>query len=339
MEMSGLKVLCVVCDGARSNRNFFNLCCRTESDQAEEVTWKTTNIYSEEDEDGQRDLFFISDVPHLLKCLRNNFSQDKLWRNGQQISWTAVKRLYYQHRDRTFRKACKLKAEHIELNNFSKIKVYLAAQVMSETVAQNLEDLNDPQLRETIDFIRMVDRFFDCLNGHNTTRGKYTLKPNPNPYTSHDSESRFHFLQHDVLGEMKKWREQVMSRPGRFSNNERKAMTITNDTYQGMVITIHSFIAATKFLLRQGVDFVLARSFCQDDLEQYFGEQRNCGRLNNCPDTKSFLHNDTRIVKRGDACFTLAAVQNQNTSAAPSDTGIVIDQTPLQRKKKSRLRM
>lgn len=339
MEMSGLKVLCVVCDGARSNRSFFNLCCREDSDQVEGVTWKTKNIYSEEDENGQRDLFFISDVPHLLKCLRNNFSEDKLWRKGQWISWTAVKKLYYQHKDRTFRKACKLRAEHIELNNFSKMKVYLAAQVMSETVAQNLEDLGDPQLTETISFIRMVDRFFDCLNGSNTTKGKYSLKPDLNPYTLADSESRFHFLTHDVLGEMKKWRQEVEARPGKFSARERKAMTITDETYQGMVITIHSFIAATKFLLGKEVDFVLPRSFCQDDLEQYFGDQRNCGRLNNCPDMKGFLHNDTRIVKRGEARFSLSSVKNQNTTAAPTDTGVVIDQSHLPRRKNSRLRM
>ena len=67
LEMLGFKVLAVTADGASPNRRFFQLnsgICKTK------FTYKTTNIYSKE----SRPLFFFSDVPHLLKTIRNSWA-------------------------------------------------------------------------------------------------------------------------------------------------------------------------------------------------------------------------------------------------------------------------
>lgn len=68
LEESGLKVMVMVCDGASSNRKFFWIHC-TQSRKGE-VTYKTKNLYSQ---DG-RDIYFMSDVPHLIKTTRNCWS-------------------------------------------------------------------------------------------------------------------------------------------------------------------------------------------------------------------------------------------------------------------------
>lgn len=188
MELADLPVIIFLCDGARTNRAFFQY-HQTEGEENHIVT-KTVNIFSP---DGKRILWFMSDAPHLLKCIRNIFAEDHLWKNGEEISWKSIIDLFYQYKDRTLRKSCKLTENHIKLNNFSKMKVNPAAQVMSDTVAHNLDELHGDTLKETITFIRLVDRFFDCLNGHNTLEGRHHLKPDRNPYTRTD-DPRFKFL-------------------------------------------------------------------------------------------------------------------------------------------------
>ena len=71
MEESGLKVMVIACDGASSNRKFFKM--HTTAKQKGTVTYKTRNPYCP---DG-RDVYFMSDVPHLIKttcnCWSNSF--------------------------------------------------------------------------------------------------------------------------------------------------------------------------------------------------------------------------------------------------------------------------
>ncbi|CAC5357823.1 THAP9 [Mytilus coruscus] len=60
-----LKVLFLTCDGASANRKFFNI-----HRQVNEFIHYTNNPYA----DDERKLYFISDVPHLVKTTRNCFS-------------------------------------------------------------------------------------------------------------------------------------------------------------------------------------------------------------------------------------------------------------------------
>ena len=66
LEMLGLKVMAVTCDGAATNRKFFKM-HKLSSDLEGSTFYKTENLYSEE----KRFIYFISDVPHLIKTVRN----------------------------------------------------------------------------------------------------------------------------------------------------------------------------------------------------------------------------------------------------------------------------
>lgn len=65
LEMLGFKVLVITGDGASSNRKFFKL----HSLDTRDVCYKTVNPYSPD-----RHVFFMSDVPHLVKTVRNCWS-------------------------------------------------------------------------------------------------------------------------------------------------------------------------------------------------------------------------------------------------------------------------
>ena len=59
------QVICFVCDGAKPNRKFLKgLGC--EEEMKEGVFYKTRNRYRRD-----RYIYFISDVPHLIKTTRN----------------------------------------------------------------------------------------------------------------------------------------------------------------------------------------------------------------------------------------------------------------------------
>ena len=68
LEAIGFFVICLVCDGASSNRKFFKL--HGQYGLKKGVVYKAVNRYSED----KRDIYFMSDVPHLIKTIRNCWS-------------------------------------------------------------------------------------------------------------------------------------------------------------------------------------------------------------------------------------------------------------------------
>ena len=65
-ESAGLKVIAITADGASPNRKFF----RMHKSSKGRFVYKTKNIYALDD----RDIFFFSDPPHLIKTTRNCLS-------------------------------------------------------------------------------------------------------------------------------------------------------------------------------------------------------------------------------------------------------------------------
>jgi len=72
LERLGFCVLGLSCDGASPNRRLWKL-----HNDRDEMIYKVPNVFA----DDGRDFYFISDPPHLLKTIRNSFSNPKrsLW--------------------------------------------------------------------------------------------------------------------------------------------------------------------------------------------------------------------------------------------------------------------
>ena len=148
LEWYGFRVIALTCDGLAANRQLFRL----HSSKQSTLVYKTGNPYSKQ----PRNIYFLSDPPHLLKTARNclanknrhlwvwvcfkqsymnilNFISFTHFQFDQPISWSHVSQLYY---DATAGKeapglslAPKLKYEHVHLTSFSKMRVDLAVQV------------------------------------------------------------------------------------------------------------------------------------------------------------------------------------------------------------------
>ena len=76
LESSGLNVIAFCCDGASPNRKFYKM----HRDSSKELVYKTPNPYCNE-----RDIFFICDVPHLLKTTRNCWSNSFAHKNSRAL--------------------------------------------------------------------------------------------------------------------------------------------------------------------------------------------------------------------------------------------------------------
>ena len=107
----------------------------------------------------------------------------------------------------------------------------------------------------------------------------------------------------DFLNYLKNWKESTDNRQGNFTQNARSRMFISWQTYEGFQISVFSVIEATKFLLQEGMEFVLTERFCQDPAEEYFGNQRKLGRRSDNPDISSFGYNNNTIrIQRAVSC-------------------------------------
>ena len=104
-------------------------------------------------------------------------------------------------------------------------------------------------------------------------------------------------------------------------------MFISWQTYEGLQITVHSFKEVCKFLLQNGVKYVLSERFCQDDLENYFGRQRTIGHRHDNPTVRDVGYNDNLIKTQ----FSVRPIAGN--VHGPSHNFNSIDDTPLPKRR------
>jgi len=336
LERAGIAIIAFTSDGSPINRAFIKM--NKPATEGCGFTFDTVNKAAPE-----RRIYFIADVPHLLKTIRNCFysSSDKrymnkrtgkmmlkrrLEKNGEKILWSTIVKLYNHEKDKTLRQAYKLNVQNIFLNGYSKMKVKHAAQVLSRTVALLLEQMNWDNTKETVEFIRRVNDFFDMLNGAHTAQGARTLNPNLEPYTSQDDE-RFAALE-DFLSYLSEWKaDACQAAAGHVTidkssndvfleqmpemediddeddpeegNDPASVRQLSHQTLEGIHITVKGFTGAVRFLLSEGTKFINARVFCQDPLEQFFSKLRQRGGGSTNPNFSQVLQGQRAIHLQG----------------------------------------
>ena len=326
---AGLHVLFVTCDGASPNRRFFKL----HKEGNEDIVYSAQNPYP----GGAERIMFVSDVPHLIKtarnCFANSFSHKRtrqLWKDGKTISWIHIVELYETYiESTTYSEAPKLTRAHIDLTAFSRMKVNLAAQVLSNTVANALERNFGDHMSETVKFLRLMDRFFDCCNTRSLYEAKQTLKGDLSAYTEAD-DARLTFLMTEFIQYIDDWETSVENRPGNFTQTEKNGMQLSYQTKQGLKISVQSIVHYVKFFLNKGAKFVLTENFNQDPLEQMFGHCRRRLGCNSDPTAYEMQHNVNQLRVTGSA--SLAGV-NGNCKRFQKDREITVDDSPIPRKK------
>ena len=142
------------------------------------------------------------------------------------------------------------------------MNVRLATQVLSSTVSVTLGEYGPQEAKGTAKFCELMDTFFDCMNVRNCQEHIHKLKPFLKPYSSVNDECL-------VWLSLADWKQCIFNRPGNFTDSARSAMFISRQTYEGLQISCLSMV---EYLLSSGIPYILTERFCQDPLENYFGE-------------------------------------------------------------------
>jgi hypothetical protein len=322
----GLKVLFITCDGASSNLSFFSL-------HGDHMTYFTTNPY-----DRSRKIFFISDPQHLIKTTRNCFANSdshkmsrKLWKEDKRISWMDIVNLYHEtvHYG-IWSKSYHLSPAHINLTAFTQMKVSLAAQVLSKTVADALEQTYGNRVSETVEFVSKMNKFFDCLNTRSVYEGKRKCNSDLEPYRDLDDE-RLTWLENDFLGYFNEWRNSVKNRPGDFTKEERNQMMLSYQKIRGIQITTKSIVECVRFLLGEGAPYVLTNRFNQDPLEQFFGHCKCKGGSNDNRSVYDISNTITTLRAVGSVALAPVRGNTKRQNGAKE-----ISNAPLELRKKQR---
>ena len=278
-----LWVIAATSDGAGANRRFYKLLAGESNDQ---VPYKTVNLVAP-----WRYIYLLSDPPHLVKTARNCLANSGggtfsrfMWNENKTLLWQHIIQMYSSE------DGCKLlprlTLDHINLTSYSRMTVSYAAQVLSDTVSTVLTKYGSPEFLETAKYCKM--------NVRSLNEGRRKNKPFLVPYSSCDDE-RFDWLENNLLPYFDNWKCNIETRNGNFSKTAQAKMFISKQTHEGIQITVNAMIECIKFLLKEGMEYILTERFCQDPVEEYFGNQRMLGRRSDNPDFNQCLYNDNTI--------------------------------------------
>ena len=121
-----------------------------------------------------RKIFVMLDPPHLLKNTRNNLKKTGFMVDGQLVKWDYIERFYYTDCKNSVRMAPKLSQKHIDLPPFSPLRVKLATQVLSHSVAAGISTMVTlgalpKEAEHTALFVEKMDQIFNMFNSGSLT--------------------------------------------------------------------------------------------------------------------------------------------------------------------------
>jgi len=264
LERAGLAVIALVCDGAAMNTSFFQMHPPVTKTKTGAV-FDTVNIYAP-----HRIIYFITDAPHLLKTARNCLynsgrpskkkSKEKssvqvqsktqqtgkkeefvrnMKKNGQEMQWKTVVRVYNELKDNTIRTAYKLNQEDVFLTSYSIMRVSLAAHVLSRSLATEIRLRGWSECSELANFCEVMNDLFDMLNGKSAYQAVITRNDLLATYSKPDD---FRFLL--LLQKWKyfeEWMAEVEALPSSVSAAERGRRLLSRQTLESLERTIKGF--------------------------------------------------------------------------------------------------
>ena len=128
LEKIGLYPKALVCNQGSSNCSFLH--------KLEKVSIEKPYIVQ-----NNKKVSVIYDPPHLLKNMRNNFMKSNYRYDSTEVKWEYIVDFYNKDKTMSIRMAPKLKDKHIILQPFSAMRVNLAAQALSHSVAPGINTL------------------------------------------------------------------------------------------------------------------------------------------------------------------------------------------------------
>lgn len=270
---SGIKVVSVTMDGTYHNITAFELLGAKIS---------STECKPFFPHPSDPDLFIVTmlDPPHMLKLVRNSLESLKtiVWKDKGNVQWSYIEKLQQFQKEHDLFLANKLTERHVNFHN-QKMKVNLAAQLLSSSVAKSLRLLHqlrihgftDNDVLTTADFLDLFNNLFDSLNSRKLKSFGFkrgiTLQNKDNLFNYY-SKSLSEILRFETVA-------------------GRSILLCPKKTgFLGIFSDVHAVIKLSNFLLSDSFSFFLTYKLSQDFLEIFF----NAIRLRN-----GWSHNPTPV--------------------------------------------
>ncbi|KAH6932627.1 hypothetical protein HPB50_008196 [Hyalomma asiaticum] len=265
-EKSGLFVDFVTCDGASWNRNM----------------WKRLGIIAsakslkckvQHPTDASRHPFFVSDLPHLIKCLRNSLLKMGFNTPAGHVIIQHVKEAHKIDSGNITLKAMPgITMCHTQPNGFEKMRVSYAFQLFGLKVIEAIY-LYREKLECIWGSITPTELFFQIYSVICAMTSHYpaeALRP---------GSTQAHLLE-DFLVYLNEW-EAHAKKTGGF---------LSDSTANGLRVTITSVLETLSYLIEKaGFKYIMTSKTSQDPLENLFGIIRQSSWSNDDPMPTQFL--------------------------------------------------
>lgn len=160
IDSTGAKVISVTGDGLYANKAVAELLG---------ADFKSNKPFFPRPSTPNEKIYIIFDPPHMLKLVRKYLSEHQLYYKGNEIRWDLLIKLAEKQDKDNFELGNKLTKRHINWKQAPMV-VRLAAETLSNSVADTLEQLNEDNYddfigcAELVKFIRLHNNVFDFLN-------------------------------------------------------------------------------------------------------------------------------------------------------------------------------
>uniref|UniRef100_A0A1B0DJ98 THAP-type domain-containing protein n=1 Tax=Phlebotomus papatasi TaxID=29031 RepID=A0A1B0DJ98_PHLPP len=265
---------------------------------------------------GMREIFVHPDPCHMLKLVRTHFANNQLVdRDGAKIDFKYVRLLheFQQNNGAGIRlKGNKLTSNHVEFSQNS-MSVELAAQVLSESVAEAIDHCRDVlQLVEfagseaTTKFLRICNTSFDVLNTHKSTHKGYKA-----PIVDENCEAITHFCE-TAVSYFTDLQVEVYDKGRGTSKLQPISKSQVKTGFIGLRACLRNLPAMNVKMKHFCPEGFLTYPLLQDHLEFFFGEVRSKLGCNTNPTVMQFR----AILKRLVTCVQMGQLlENTNCKA------------------------
>ncbi|XP_065342026.1 uncharacterized protein LOC135940864 [Cloeon dipterum] len=209
-----------------------------------------------------REIITSFDPPHILKCLRNLFLQHGVWTNKGYANPEHIVMLYGIDRQSSPKFCTKLTDIHLHPFGKQKMKVSVAAELLSYTVGSLLNILTrfekqglPPEANITSQFVLDVDALFDSFNG--AQKRMRSSKKLRGPL--HEGSPHIDFCE-EIEETVKGWK--ILDKEGHV---------VQTPTIKSVLWGIAAYRKLLETFSENHVDEVFISECSQDALENLFG--------------------------------------------------------------------
>ena len=273
-----VEVVGLICDGSYANQQTLQLLGLRFNPE------DPKNVITLKNKEKEIEIPVILDVCHMIKLIRNIFSDFKALKSPTGIiDWQYIVKLDKMQEEEMLSIGNKLTRSHVEYHN-NKMKVKLAVQLLSNSVASALKLCKKLNCRDfqnvdaTVEFLEIINCLFDIFNSKIiSAKG----------FKSPTSSKNWHCIKPFLLRAKDYLLSLKTTSDTPLYASRRKTAVI------GLVNNINSLIWLYEKHVSNPVSdisYLLMYKWSQDHIELFFGCIRQCGRFCNNPTALQFKY-------------------------------------------------